>query len=326
MVSRMSEIRYPMKMVTQRTGLSAHVLRVWERRYEAVNPDRTGSNRRLYSEEEVRRLEMMAKLTRSGHSIGQVAKLETAALQEMVAELSSEDPNGSNGSGGEGFDETSRSGMDLVSGFIDRAWKAVGELDSAGLEKVFEDATQRIGGSSMIENVIVPLTVKIGEGWDTGEISVAQERAASTVIQEILLIAGRPHSETSGAPNLLVATPVGQLHELGASLVVCMARRRGWEVTYLGPSIPADEIAHAAKLKGSCGVALSIVYPSDDPGLQDELKRLRRLLDDECEIIVGGRAAAAYSPAHESIGARQIFELGELKDWLDNKRKERESG
>ena len=295
MVSRMSEVRYPMKMVSQRTGLSAHVLRVWERRYEAVTPDRTGSNRRLYSEEEVRRLELMANLTRAGHSIGQIAQQSTEVLEEMAKELPP-----STGETDQPISDESSSISDessSVGGYLEQAWKAVRGLDGAALERVLDQVTQEIGGSAMIEKVIVPLVVDIGERWDAGEISVAQERVASTVIQEVLLIAGRPHSETRGAPNLVVATPAGQLHELGASLVVCTARRRGWQVTYLGASIPAEEIAHTASVKNSSAVALSIVYPSDDASLGEELIRLRRLLPKDCDILAGGRAAGGYQPA-----------------------------
>ena len=64
-------------------------------------------------------------------------------------------------------------------------------------------------------------------------------------------------------------------------------------MTYLGPSIPAAEIAYAAKSRGSVAVALSIVYPADDPSLPAELERLRNVLDDNCEIIVGGRTILA---------------------------------
>ncbi len=316
MVSRMSEVRYPMKMVSQRTGLSAHVLRVWERRYEAVTPDRTGSNRRLYSEEEVRRLELMANLTRGGHSIGQIAQQRTEVLEEMAQELP---PTASESD--QPISDTARS----VDGYLEQAWNAVRNLDGAALERVLDQVTQEIGGSAMIEKVIVPLVVDIGERWDDGEISVAQERVASTVIQEVLWLAGRPHSETRGAPNLVVATPAGQLHELGASLVVCTARRRGWQVTYLGASIPAEEIAHTANVKNSSAVALSIVYPSDDASLGEELIRLRRLLPKDCDILAGGRAAGGYQPALDEIGARQFTQLDELKNWLDAERKKREA-
>ena len=188
------------------------------------------------------------------------------------------------------------------------------------LERVLDKATLEIGGSAMIESVIVPLIVRIGDRWDSGEISVAQERAASTVIQEVLILAGRPHSETSGAPNLIVATPTGQVHELGAALVVCTARRRGWSVTYLGASIPAAEIAHAAKVKNARAVALSIVYPSDDQGLPSELKQLRRFLPEECPIVTGGRASEAYQKAFDEIGAKSFGSLDSLKGWLDDQR------
>ena len=302
-----------MKIVTQRTGLSAHVVRVWERRYGAVTPDRTGSNRRLYSEEEIDRLKMMATLTQHGHSIGQIAKLSTAELGDLVAEIpemASEPgklPPGHEISAG-------------IAGLHDRAWEAIEALDGKALEEIFDIATREIGGSAMIEKIIVPLIFGIGERWDEGTISVAQERVASTVIQEVLTVAGRPHSETRGAPNLVVATPAGQLHELGAALVVCTARRRGWNVTYLGASIPAEEIAHTANVRESRAVALSIVYPFDDPGLPAELERLRRLLPDECTLIAGGRGVGAYADALEGIGAKQFSDLEKLKTWLDAER------
>jgi cobalamin-dependent methionine synthase I len=213
-----------------------------------------------------------------------------------------------------------------VDPYLDKAWLAVKGMDGTALEAALDMATREIGGSSMIEKVIVPLVSKIGQSWDDGEISVAQERVASTVIQEVLLLAGRPHSETRGAPTLVVATPAGQLHELGAALVVCTARRLGWRVTFLGASIPAEEIAHTASVKEAPAVALSIVYPSDDEGMAGELKRLRRLLPDGCDILVGGRASEAYRGALDEIGAKQLGPLSELKDWLDTERKSREQG
>ena len=321
MVSRMSQSRFPMKMVSQRTGLSAHVLRVWERRYGAVSPDRTESNRRLYSKEEVRRLELMAMLTRGGHNISQIAQLSAKELEALANELPEGAPDADSGG-----HTNRRPGGTALEAFRKQAWAAVVNLDGAGLESVLESVTRELGGSAMIEKLVVPLVGQIGEAWDSGEISVAHERATSTVIQEALLVAGRPHSETCGAPVLVAATPAGQVHELGASLVVCTARRRGWAVTYLGSSIPAEEIAHTAKTKGATAVALSLVYPSDDKALPAELKRLKRLLPDSCSIVAGGRAAPAYAKALDKIGAQHLTELGELKDWLDSEREAREAG
>lgn len=318
MVSKMSENRFPMKLVTHRTGLSAHVLRVWERRYEAVIPERTESNRRYYTEDEVRRLEHLALLTKAGHSISHIAQHSQEQLERLVAEIGDlPAADQSEASGG----STASAPTTAVDSLLEKAWQAVVDLDGVGLEAVLDQATGDIGGSAMIEKVVVPLICRIGSSWDSGEITVAQERVASTVIQEVLLLASRPHSESRGAPTLVIATPAGQMHELGASLVACLARRRGWAVTYLGASIPAAEIAYTVNVKNAPGVALSIVYPMDDPGMADELKRLRTLLPKSCEIVVGGAAADSYSAALEEIGALQIYDLTALKAWLDEKRK-----
>ena len=76
------------KRVARRTGLSAHVIRIWEKRYGAVQPERTGTNRRLYSEEQIERLSLLREITRAGHSIGPVAKLPTEKLRKLAAEAS----------------------------------------------------------------------------------------------------------------------------------------------------------------------------------------------------------------------------------------------
>jgi len=312
----MSEIRFPMKIVTQRTGLSSHVVRVWERRYEAVKPDRSGTNRRLYSEDEILRLELLGRLTSSGHAIRQIASLPTETLFEMVDKLPAARVSKT---------EPSLESPTDVEGFVDHSLQAVENLDSDTLRDVLDQASVKLGGSRAIENVIVPLIAKIGERWEEGNISVAQEHAASAVIKEVLSIASRPHSESSGAPTLTVVTPVGQLHELGAALVACMARRRGWLVSYLGSSLPAEEIASAVNQRDSLAVALSIVYPGDDAELPDELRRLRRLLPDDFPILVGGRQAeaVAYSTTLDEIAATRFGNLDEFKKWLDEARAKR---
>ena len=76
-----------MKLVARRTGLSAHVIRVWERRYGAVTPVRTGTNRRLYTEEDIERLSLLRRLTEAGHNIGNVAALPLPRLRELGVAL-----------------------------------------------------------------------------------------------------------------------------------------------------------------------------------------------------------------------------------------------
>jgi methylmalonyl-CoA mutase cobalamin-binding subunit len=130
----------------------------------------------------------------------------------------------------------------------------------------------------------------------------------------------RPFGGSQTSPGLIVATPVGQLHELGALLVAGLAANLGWQVTYLGASLPAAEIAGAARQKQARAVALSLVYPEDDSALEGELRTLRDLLPAEVALLVGGRALPAYRATLESLGATLIEELAQVGSALDELR------
>jgi DNA-binding transcriptional MerR regulator/methanogenic corrinoid protein MtbC1 len=314
----MAKLRYSMKVVSQRTGLSAHVLRVWERRYGAVEPDRSESNRRLYAEEEVVRLEYLAKLTRAGHGIRQIATLPSDELEAMVmalpAAVAVEEVPDRPGAGPPDAE------------ILNEAWAYVRDLDLAGLRRVLEKASVTLGMTGFSENLIVPLVARIGAGWESGELSVTEEHAASAVIREVLFASSRPFAESAGAPGIVVATPTGQHHELGAVLVSAMARRLGWDVTHLGVSLPAGEIARAVVRSGALALGLSIVYPGDDAELPDELRRLRRLLPAEVAILVGGRSAGAYEAVIREIGASVVGDLSGFRATLEKLRAQRVAG
>ncbi len=311
----MSELVYPMKWVAQKTGLSPHVLRVWERRYEAVSPARTASNRRMYSDAELHRLELLAKLTGAGHGIGQIANLPDEDLESMAASIQREE-----------VAEGPAMGVTSVEKSLQKAWGAVTSLDLDLLREVLERAGVELGDSALAEQLMVPLIEKIGSGWETGELSIAEEHAASAVIRELLFLNSRPYAESFSAPGIVIATPAGQLHELGAALVSSTARRRGWRVTYLGASVPAEEIARAVVRSHSQAVGLSIVYPADDPLLPDELRRLKRLLPADVALLLGGRSARGYYQLAEEIGAIIPTDLDGFKAGLDRLREKPAQG
>lgn len=306
----MSEARYPMKLVSLRTGLSPHVLRVWERRYKAVTPQRSDSNQRIYSEEEISRLQLLVRLTKAGHGIGQIAGFSIDELERMDGAL----PRGISAA----VKTTDHEGV-----LLDEAWDCVVTLHPAGLRLVLDRAAVSLGISGLLTQLLVPLIGRVGMGWESGSLSIAEEHAASAVIREALLLTGRPFSESAGAPLLVVTTPSGQLHELGADLVSALARQHGWDVTYLGPSLPAIEIVRAVESTKPTALALSIVYPGDDPLLSDELRRLKRLLPPELPILIGGRAASSYTTAIQEIGACTPADLDVLKGELARIRERR---
>jgi DNA-binding transcriptional MerR regulator/methylmalonyl-CoA mutase cobalamin-binding subunit len=291
-----------------RTGLSPHVLRIWERRHGAVTPRRSGANRRLYTAEEVARLILLKKAVDAGHAIGRIARLDDAVLAKLEQDLPMR--------AGEPESRVEVRGSESAAEHLDRADRAVRALDGAALEAALQRAAVGLSGPVLIGEVVLPLVERIGDLWQSGDLRIAQEHVATGEIRYFL--SGLLHRQRvrEGAPQLVVATPCGQAHELGALLVAVVAASLGWKVTYLGADLPAEEIAAVASSARAQGVALSLVYPAGDPAVAGELTRLRSFLPDSAAILLGGRAAAGYLHMIESSGFTRIESIAELPEIL----------
>ena len=309
-MNAMSQAHHSIQSAARRTGLTAHVIRVWEKRYGAVQPSRTGSNRRLYTDAEIARLQLLRRATEFGHSIGTIAALKNARLIELAAPAA-ESPRAATAA------SRGKSTVDFVRCCI----TATRELDALAFEETLHRASVGLGQHGLVEHVVAPVAEAIGELWRDGTITAAHEHFASAAIRVFLGHASRPFALPANAPHLVVATPAGQLHELGAVMVAATATDLGWRVTYLGTSLPAAEIAGAALQHHARAVALSIVYPVDDENLPEELNKLRRYLPGETQIIVGGRASASYDESIKRIGATRSGSLSEFCDQLNALRK-----
>jgi methanogenic corrinoid protein MtbC1 len=300
------EEKYPIKLVARRTGLSPHAIRIWEKRYNAVSPERTSTNRRLYSEADIERLLLLHKATLAGHMIGRIAKLPTENLRKLSK-----------------TDETAAPPLEKAAtqinantasaeAILTSCIQHVKQLDPDGLKRVLEEAEVALSKPALIEQVIVPLMHKIGELWRDGTLRVVHEHMATAVVRSFLGNIRLAFDIPPTAPCIVITTPIGQLHELGALMAAATASSEGWRVTYLGPNLPAEEIAAAAKQNHAKAVGLSIVYPGDDARMSEEMRKLRRGVANEVTIMVGGRAANSYHDIFESIGALQLKDMVSL--------------
>lgn len=305
----MDDVPLTIKAAAQQSGLSAHVIRIWEKRYGAVTPLRTDTHRRLYPADQVERLGLLAHLTREGRSIGTIARLPLESLRALVR-----DPGPAGGAGSPAADSASTP-------FLSACIQAVKNLDAATLEAELARAVVRLGMQGMVQRVAAPLAREIGDLWRDGTITAAHEHFATAVLRTFLARSSTSFAPFGTAPLLLAVTPSGQLHELGALLVCATASNLGWRVLYLGASLPAAEIAGAAQQHNARAVALSLVYPEDDPALGDELIRLRALLPAGTALLAGGRATHAYAAALDRAGALQARDLAHLGRILDGLRR-----
>jgi len=298
-----------MKVVARRTGLSPHLIRMWERRYRAVVPDRTDTGRRLYSDADIRRLSLLRQATEAGESIGQIASLSLEDLARLI-------------DGSPEYRTQVKPPEDTpgAQDFLGRGLKATIALDSGELEAIMLEASLALGQQAFLENILMPLLNRTGELWERGDLKISQEHLASAVVRSLLGSTALTQQSDQHGPLLLTTTPSGQRHEFGALAASVTAVSVGWRSTYLGPDLPAEEIASAAKVKGARAVALSLVYPGDDPRVPLELRKLARLLDKRVALLAGGRAAPGYHDVLNEIGALLVHDLTELRATLNRLR------
>ena len=306
----MSEAHHPIQLAARLTGLSTHVIRIWEQRYQAVEPQRTAANHRLYSQNDIERLGLLREVTHAGHNISQVARLsndDLRALASYAPGLELQAPRAA-------------AATPAPDALLDECVASVHSLDGRALEDTLNRAGTTLGALGVIHRLVAPLTQVLGDLWREGKITAAHEHFASGYIRAFLTHLAKPFGGNEGAPVLVVATPVGQLHELGALLVAALAANLGWQVTNIGASLPAVEIAGAARQKRARAVALSLVYPEDDASLPGELTLLRGVLPEDTTLLVGGRAMPAYRETLVGLGAILLADLAQLGLALDRLR------
>ena len=308
-IDSMSDVRCSIQLAARKSGLSTHLIRMWQKRYGAVSPERSGTNRRLYSEAEIERLKLLRAVVRAGHRIGDVARLADEELRRLAADL----PGTRNG---EGAPERAARPEDAVEAAI----AATRDLDADRLQQVLAHAAATLGFRGALGRFFTPFVHQVGELWRDGVLTAAHEHFASAAIRTFLLGSPRAFAGSGSAPVLIAVTPAGQLHEVGLVLAAAAASDLGWRVIFLGTSLPATEIAGAVLQHGARVVALSIVYPPDDPQVDAELRALQPLLPAGTSIVAGGRAATGYAAALREIGAITVQDLREFETVLETLR------
>jgi DNA-binding transcriptional MerR regulator/methylmalonyl-CoA mutase cobalamin-binding subunit len=301
-----------MRVVSIRTGLTPDLLRAWERRYGVVAPTRSDGGQRLYSDADIDRLALLARAVNGGRPISQVASLPVDELRALVAQ----DENSARDAP---TAAVAPAPGDRVS-VLREAISAVERFDAETLESILRKAALRDGTDALLDSIVAPLLIDIGSRWHEGALSPAHEHLASAVVRRVLSWMMESSAQDDAAPVLLVATLPNQQHELGALLAATVASSRGWRVVYLGASLPAADIAIAAHETGAAAVALSFVYPPDDPAVSGALSELREALPATTSIIAGGAAAGNYAASLGAAGVVTIESTREWRSWLQRAR------
>lgn len=273
-------------MVSKITGLSTHTLRMWEKRYAAVLPKRTEAGGRLYTDADVERLRLLRTLVESGHSIGSIAKLPDVDLRHMAAAFPAP--------------ETQRDASQHLPEVRQRVMAAVERLRIEEAEQLLSRAALSTEPVEFLKSVVAQLLTEVGDRWQRGDLRIAHEHACSTVMRGLLFSLMRLYPSSESRRRVVVATPAHEDHELGALMVSMLAAMHGWSVLYLGPNLPAEEIAFAVKDTEAELLMLSVTN-LDPEAARDEIAAIEGELPKRVKILAGGRAAATRDGSRVEI-------------------------
>jgi len=304
------EITHPINYASRRSGLSQHVIRAWERRYGAVEPLRTTTNRRSYTEQHVERLRLLKALCDGGHSIGSIARLSDDELRGMLAKTRLrvfEPPTNERLLAQPPADP----GMHL-----EQCKETTRNQDEHGLRTALSDAHVSLGLYRFLTDVVGPLMEWVGNAWHDGELRISHEHLTSAVVRGYLSGLRDSSDGMGGEPAIVFSTPTDQHHEIGAQIAALLAGMEGWAGVYLGPNLPAEELVASAGIAGARAVALSVIYVPEAGRLLAFLKRLKSLLPESTELIVGGSGGALLADDLRGLGIRYVVSVEAFRTLL----------
>ena len=272
---------FPIRTVSELTGVNSVTLRAWERRYGLIKPSRTPKGHRLYSHEDIRLIHQILDRLSMGASIGQIAR---EILNSTVVDENDTDA----------WARYSRKMIDAVVRFDDEM-----------LDSVYNDAMSLYPVDVVTSRLIMPLLKELGSRWEMKTGSVAEEHFFSVYLRNKLGARFHHQNLRNTGPRLIAACLPGEHHEFGILLFTLMAQSKGYRIILLGADLPLTELQHVADSTDSQGVVLAGSASLQCEAILDEVDKLSETLS--IPLFIGGDISA---DCHDDIARTGAHLLG----------------
>lgn len=280
---------YNIKAVVQTTEISSSTLRAWERRYNMVNPQRSDSGYRLYSDRDIAVIRWLKAQVDAGMSISQaVAWMErlvekAGGAEDVVLPYNGEITTPAT----QQVAKRSRA-RDFTSLHVELL-NALLDYNESTAEKVLAEAFALYPIEQVGEELVVPVLVEIGELWHRGEITVTTEHFSTNYLMQRLMALLRTSNSSAAGPVIWVGCAPNELHEIGALLLTIYLRRAGFYVQYLGGNLPVEDLVGEVKRQLPSMVVFSATSPEAAHGLRKMTHELVQLESPRPIVGYGGR-------------------------------------
>lgn len=259
--------KYSIRELEQLSGIKAHTIRIWEKRHKIIEPQRTPTNIRFYSDEDLKKIINVSLLNAHGVKISKIADMTFDEINRKILEMS----------------ET----QTAASLFIDQLIVAMVDMEEDRFEKILSSLVVRFGFEKSIVDVVYPFLEKIGVLWQTKNISPAQEHFISNLIRQKIIVAIDALPMTgSSAKRALLFLPENEWHELGLLFCNYLTRKAGYKTIYLGQSVPHVDLLNIVSVHKP-DILVTYITSSPYGGIENYLSKLQKEFPNQ-QILVSG--------------------------------------
>lgn len=263
---------YSIKDLEKLSGIKAHTIRMWEKRFNIITPDRTKTNIRCYNDDDLKKLLNISTLYSHGLRISKIAAMDRREINEKVAEMTQ--------NGGSHEDHINNLTVSMI------------DMNEATFEQILNNAILRLGFEKTVTDILYPFLDKVGVLWLAGTIHPAQEHFVSNLIRQKLIIAidSQVPAGNDASKTFLLYLPEQELHELGLLFYNYLLRKGGYEVIYLGQSVPFNDLKEVANIKQVDFLFTYFVAALSTKEIPVYLDRLSATFPDKIIYITGIQA------------------------------------
>lgn len=265
---------FTIKDLENLSGIKAHTIRIWEQRYSFLKPNRTDTNIRYYTNDELKTVLNISLLNRYGYKISHIDRMSENEIKEKILSLSQAQA------------QQERIINELIQYMVDM------KLDA--FETVLDNHIHSRGIEKTISQIIFPFLERIGILWVTNHINPAQEHLVSNLIRQKLIVGiDSADSRLSSDKTLLLYLPEGEHHELGLLFACYLLKSRGANILYLGANVPLKDLAYVVNLKKPNYLYTHLTTVAHNFNFDKYLSKFRILLPN-AELVVSGQVAQEY--------------------------------
>ena len=261
--------KYSIKELENLSGIKAHTIRIWEKRYNIIKPERTDTNIRFYCDTELKRLLNIAILNRNGIKISNIAHLSDSELTEKVVNISGDPSNAENN--------------------IENMVIAMVDMNEARFERILSRYIMHEGFENAVIKIIFPFFEKIGLLWQTGSINPAHEHFVSNLFRQKLMVAidNLTVTDNVSAKKFVLFLPENEYHELGLLFYYYLVKKSGKLVFYLGSSVPYTDVIETSKMVNADYLFTSITSSITGTKTSEYLNKLSQEFPFQTIFVTG---------------------------------------